>query len=272
WLPTPAQPGIHTTLTIVPFGPLFQIPFAALIDADSKYLIQRYAIRTTPSLTVLRYTRERAAALKDAPTVAAIFGDPTMPAGIPDLPGAKEEALSVASIFKSGTPETGPAATEAEFRREAPLATEIHLATHGYVNEAQPLLSGVILGASEGTDPAYTRDGFLTVAEVFRLHLNARLVTLSACDTGLGATTADGVFGLQSAFLSAGSASLLSTLWKVNDTATSRLMQTFYRGVQADPKHDRAEALRQAQLVLIETKQMAAPVYWGAFLLTGEAR
>lgn len=190
-----------------------------------------------------------------------------------DLPGAMAEVkeLAVPLATSPYRMRTAERATEAAFRIDAPSATEIHLATHGYINAAQPLLSGVVLAASAGDEPAYLHDGYLTVAEVFRLKLNARLVTLSACETGLGATGADGVFGLQSAFLSAGSASLLSTLWKVDDTATSLLMKGFYERLEADPKHDRAKALQEAQLALLATGEWKAPVYWAPFVLTGEA-
>ncbi|HET6383160.1 MAG TPA: CHAT domain-containing tetratricopeptide repeat protein [Armatimonadota bacterium] len=271
WLPAPSS-GDTRTLTIVPFGPLLQVPFAALVAPDGEYLVQKYAIRTAPSLTVLRYTRRRSEALRNTAMRPLVFGDPVMPQGFSPLPGAMAEAKKVAAMLDDSHPRVRADASEASFRKLAPAATEIHLATHGFVDELQPRLSGIILSASKGPGPEYERDGYLTVAEVFQLKLNARLVTLSACDTGLGPAGADGVFGLQSAFLTAGAASLLSSLWGVNDAGTAKLMTAFYHQMETDPAHDRAKALRAAQLSLLGTPEFRQPFYWAAFQLTGETR
>ncbi|MBI2509532.1 MAG: CHAT domain-containing protein [Betaproteobacteria bacterium] len=135
----------------------------------------------------------------------------------------------------------------------------IHLATHGKFQAESPLDSGLML-ARDGEN-----DGLLRVGELYSMDLDAELVTLSACETGLGKVdNGDDVVGLTRGFLYAGARSIVASLWSVEDRATAELMKAFYEGLQGAGKRD---ALRQAQL-----KTRAAfphPYFWAAFQLVG---
>src|SRR5207249_783074 len=142
----------------------------------------------------------------------------------------------------------------AEATRERLLATPgletasvIHVATHGQADEFESARAGLWLAASAEQGP-----GFLSVADVLRLKLAADLVTLSACETGIGRVArGEGVLGLPRAFLAAGARGVLVSLWKVNDRSTSDLMEAFYRGLLKDRK-DGARALAEAKRRMIE--------------------
>ena len=142
----------------------------------------------------------------------------------------------------------------------------VHFATHGIVDEEKPARSGVILSL-KGNEK---EDGVLQVTEIMRLKLNADLVTLSACRTGLGRVVGgEGVLGLTRAFIYAGSHSVVASLWNVNDTATAELMKSFYANLKKGEPKD--EALRQAKLTLLKGKQTTwrHPYYWAPFVLVG---
>jgi CHAT domain-containing protein len=109
-------------------------------------------------------------------------------------------------------------------------------------------------------------DGLLQVREIRHLHLNADLVTLSACDTGVGPVGEEGVADIENAFIEAGAKSVVSALWEVNDHATADLMIDYYR--QLGRGESKAEALRQAQLDMIKSGQ--PPGSWAGFELDGE--
>jgi len=173
----------------------------------------------------------------------------------------------------------------------------IHFATHGLLNEDRPPYSGLILSlSSEGKAPApathkpgqagpkavdgapqsairnpQLEDGLLQVYEVFNLKLNADLVVLSACETGLGKEVkGEGLIGLTHAFFYAGTPSVLVSLWKVQDRSTADLMVNFYQ--QLDRAQNKTEALRQAKLKLIQNNRYAHPYYWAPFVLIGEPK
>lgn len=143
----------------------------------------------------------------------------------------------------------------------------VHFAAHGVVDEENPRRSGIILSL-DGSDK---EDGILQMTEIMRLKLNADLVTLSACRTGLGKlVNGEGVLGLTRAFLYAGTRSVIASLWNVNVTATAELMTAFYRNLKRGLPKD--EALRQAKLELLNGKQPAwrHPYFWASFVLMGE--
>jgi CHAT domain-containing protein len=139
----------------------------------------------------------------------------------------------------------------------------IHLATHADLDEEDPLGSALLLHP-EGSD-----SGRLEVQEIFGLDLHASLVILSACDTSLGKLTrGDELIGLTRAFIYAGTPSVISTLWRVEDRASYELMRVFYRNLRAG--QSKGDALRQAQLVTLQ--EYPHPYYWAAYQLVGEAR
>jgi CHAT domain-containing protein len=153
-----------------------------------------------------------------------------------------------------------------------PQAKLIHLATHGLMDDFKGLgVPGALaLAPSEGSRTLASSgnsDGLLTAGELLNLRLNADLVVLSACDTGRGKITGDGVIGLSRSLISAGAPSVIVSLWAVPDGPTAFLMTEFYRNLQKTP--DKAQALRQAMLAT--QKSYSDPVNWAAFVLIGEA-
>ncbi|RIK71459.1 hypothetical protein DCC62_21800, partial [candidate division KSB1 bacterium] len=142
----------------------------------------------------------------------------------------------------------------------------VHLATHGFVNESNPKLSGLMLASIDSPQ----EDGILYLGEIYNLDLNADLVVLSACETGLGKIAkGEGLIGLSRGFLYAGAANLLVSLWQVNDASTANLMIDFYQNMLAGKS--KAAALREAKLRMIEQQaKYAKPYYWAPFVLIGK--
>jgi len=250
----------------LPQGSLFWVPFPALLDANGHYLIEQHTVLTAPSIQVLAQTQQRRQQLSGQGD-RLIVGNPTMPSygnppePLPPLPGAEEEARAIAQFF--GEPiMIGKHATEAAIRNRFSHANLIHLATHGLLDDQQPLNSSLALAPTAG------EDGFLTASEILDLKLNADLVVLSACDTGKGKITGDGVLGLSRALIAAGTPSVIVSLWAVPDTPTAELMVAFYQHRQN--RLDKAQALRQAMLQT--KKNHPHPINWAAFTLIGEAQ
>jgi CHAT domain-containing protein/Flp pilus assembly protein TadD len=264
----PASPENH--VIFIPQDDLFLVPFAALQDSSEQYLIQKHTILTAPSIQVLDFTRQPRK--PGTQTEILIVGNPIMPKiadsvgeapqPLPPLPGAEKEALAIAQIFN--TPAlTGTDATETFIKTQLKNAKLIHLATHGLLDDLGTGIPGIL-----ALTPSAEDDGLLTASEILNLSLNADLVVLSACDTGRGVITGDGVYGLSRSLISAGSQSIVVSLWSVPDDSTAFLMSEFYRQLQQNP--DKAQALRQAMLTTLQQKQYAAPVSWAAFTLIGE--
>jgi CHAT domain-containing protein/Tfp pilus assembly protein PilF len=268
----PTNPEAH--VIFIPQGPLFLIPFPALQDEQGKYLIEKHTILTAPSIQVLNLTRQ---ARQSLPPVTQsnvlVVGNPTMPTlrlnpdqppqALSPLPGAEQEALAIAELLKT-QPLIGNAATEAAIVQQLPQARSIHLATHGLLDEVKSLNLGI--PGAIALAPGNSQDGLLTSSEILNLNLKAELVVLSACDTGQGKITGDGVIGLSRAFISAGVPSVVVSLWAVPDAPTANLMTEFYRQMQRNP--DKAQALRSAMLTTMQ--QHPEPKDWAAFTLIGE--
>jgi len=267
----PKDPNAH--VIFIPQGSLFQVPFPALQDASGTYLIEKHTILTAPSIQVLDLTRQQRQKLAQKPAnsrSALVLGNPTMPSvsaypGEPKqqlspLPGAEAEARAIAPLLNTQAI-TGAQGTKAQIVQKMPQASIIHLATHGLLDDVRGLGSAIALAPS-GSD-----DGLLTAFEIFDMKLQANLVVLSACNTGFGRITGDGVIGLSRALISAGVPSVIVSLWAVPDAPTSELMQSFYQNLQNNP--DKAQALRQAMLATMKTHP--GPRNWAAFTLIGEA-
>jgi len=256
-LPTDPQDRV----TFIPQDTLFLIPFAAIPDGQGEYLIDHHTILTAPSIQVLEFTRSQQESLDRSIRAALVVGNPTMPDDLSSLPGAEIEAQAIAKRLNI-SPLIGSQATESAVTRRMGQSRLIHLATHGILDDLQ---TG-FLGSLSFTPDANT-NGYLESREIIALQLNAELVVLSACDTGRGEITGDGILGLSRSFIAAGSSSLLVSLWKVPDEPTGLLMQSFYQNLQDGL--DKAQALRQAML---QTRQeYPNPFNWGAFTLIGEA-
>jgi CHAT domain-containing protein len=165
---------------------------------------------------------------------------------------------------------TGSDASEQAFRRDAPTRRVLHLATYGILNKPNPLFSYVDLARGGG------HDGRLEVHEVFGLTLAADLVVLSACQTALGSgaladvPAGDDWVGLSRAFLSAGAAQVVATLWPVEDRATAELMRRFYERFMG--ASDAGSALAAAQRALLAAPATAHPFYWAGFVSVGGSR
>jgi CHAT domain-containing protein len=145
----------------------------------------------------------------------------------------------------------------------------IHFATHGLLNNIHPELSGIVLSLVD--KEGHQQDGFLWLQDIYNLKLSAELVTLSACQTGLGKEIkGEGLIGLARGFMYAGAPRVVASLWKVDDRATSELMKRFYQGMLGPEALRPAEALRQAQLSIWKEKQWREPYYWAAFVLHGD--
>ena len=234
------------------------------------YLIEKHTILTAPAIQVLELTRKqrKQVAAKDV----LVVGNPTMPSispqlgkppqQLPSLPGAEQEANAIAQLFNTKAI-TGSYATKSAIVQQMQKAKIIHLATHGLLDDFKGQgVPGAIALASSGED-----NGLLTSSEIFDMKLNAELVVLSACDTGRGTITGDGVIGLSRSLISAGVPSVIVSLWSVPDAPTASLMTEFY--TQMRQNSDKATALRQAMLTTM--KQHPNPKNWAAFTLIGEA-
>ncbi|MEO0768816.1 MAG: CHAT domain-containing protein, partial [Cyanobacteria bacterium J06649_4] len=180
---------------------------------------------------------------------------------LPSLPHAETEAIQIAQLLNTNAL-VGAAATETAVKQRLEEANLIHLASHGLYQEDGDALQSKIALASNSEE----QDGFLTAEEILDYSLQADLVVLSACDTGRGSITGDGVIGLSRSFIAAGTPSVMVSLWQVPDAATSTLMTQFYQNRQT---LDKAQSLRQAMLYMIE--QDLEPKDWAAFTLIGEA-
>ena len=260
----------------IPQQSLFLAPFPALQDESGKYLIEKHTILTAPSIQVLDLTRkqrQRIRAHVGAPLQindALVVGNPTMPSVSPypgekpqplaPLPGAEQEAKAIAPLLNT-QPLIGNQATESVIKQLLPNARLIHLATHGLLDNFRGIGSAIALTPS-GND-----DGLLKAEEILNMNLNAELVVLSACDTGRGRITGDGVVGLSRSIISAGVPSVIVSLWSVPDAPTAFLMSEFYQNLQKNP--DKAQALRQAMLTTM--KEHPNPKDWAAFTLIGES-
>ena len=144
----------------------------------------------------------------------------------------------------------------------------IHFATHGIFNDVRPELSGLIL--SRVDERGGRRDGFLRTDDIYNLRLNADLVVLSACRTGLGRNVnGEGILGITRGFMYAGSRSIVASLWKVNDEATAELMGHFYQGMFRKGLPPSA-ALRAAKEQIWKQERWRPPYFWAAFVMQGE--
>ncbi|MGD1943106.1 MAG: CHAT domain-containing protein [Leptolyngbyaceae cyanobacterium] len=247
----------------VPQEHLFLVPFAALQDEQGTYLIEQHTLAITPSIQVLELTSNRAAPANAAAPNALVVGNPSpMPGSFVPLPNAETEAATVADLL-SATPLLRDAATEAEVKAALAEADIIHLATHGEFNSTQPLQGALALA------PDAQNDGFLTAAEILEQPLQASLAILSACDTGRGRITGDGVIGLSRSFMATGVPQVVVSLWQVPDQQTADLMIDFH--TERLKQGNTPQALREAMLSALATYPND-PALWAAFVQVGSAQ
>ena len=242
-------------LSIVAHGALHYLPFASLFDGQ-RYLAEKYSIRMLPSASVLKYLRP--SGTNEFKSIL-MMGNPDLRDPAMDLPGAQAEAETLAKAMSSAQLLLRDKASRTSFMSLAPAAQLIHVASHGEFDASNPLSSGLLLAGDTRAN------GRLTVSDVYQLGLDAEMVTLSACETGLGRiASGDDVVSFTRGFLYAGSSSVLASLWQVDDDSTTFLMTRFYQHLRT---MGRGAALRQAQL---DTRaKYPHPYFWASFYMTG---
>jgi len=298
-------------LIIVPDGILHYLPFETLItqkvnqDEGVNYLLKDYQISYAPSASVLGYLQDEGKKVRRKRLQLLAFGDPsfgrisemaaargeenmavemelnaeeTANRGLYErrgftfrrLPFSGTEVMEIADLFPPSekTVYLGERAKEEVVKSEALERFKyIHFATHGIIEQKVPSRSGIVLTLDE--DP--TEDGFLQVNEIFNLKLDADVVVLSACQTGLGRLRkGEGIIGLARAFMYAGTPSVVVSLWNINDRSTASLMKNFYACLKKGSNKTEALQLAKLQMLQSERKLYRHPFYWAAFVLIGD--
>jgi CHAT domain-containing protein len=288
----PAEPRIAVArrILISPDGPLHTLPFVALMR-HGRWLAEQKPIHTVLSATVYAEVKKsRRQGSEATPAVLAAFGDPRYPPlppghsspADPDiraaivrdleltpLPATRDEVRGIAALYPEARTFLGTEATEERVKSIGKDVRYLHFACHGLVDARFPLNSALALSMpdhpGEGQD-----NGLLQAWEIFEsMHLDADLVTLSACDSAMGSEMGgEGLIGLTRAFQYAGARSVLASLWSVSDVSTADLMKRFYGYLREGRSKD--EALQATQVELIRSRGFAHPYYWAAFQLTGD--
>jgi CHAT domain-containing protein/tetratricopeptide (TPR) repeat protein len=300
--PAARQPVLTAKrLLLSPDGPLWNLPFAALVTNDTgppRYLGLEKPLTYTPSLTLFAQFRNGQGLMpKNRKPVILAVGKPVfhrqpaivataeprprktrgersvlLPDGSPPdpLPQTGREAAAIARLY-GGKPLIGEVATEASIRRHVGQADVVHLATHGYLHPHRGMSSGVLLTVPKREPKTLDsiNDGALLAWEIRdQLKLRAELVVLSACETGKGNNVrGEGIVGLTRALQYAGARSIVASQWKVNDASTTTLMVAFHQKLRAGLPKD--EALRQAMQLVKSNPETALPYYWAPFFLIG---
>lgn len=267
-------------LVIIPDGSLHLLPFSALATG-SAYVLKTHTVDVAPSSTVYEMLERRSESREAVdmpyigvaawtqpadtrnPILRAING-PQRSQLIP-LPDSRKEVETIAEdLPHPSTILLGADATESRFKRVSMDSTEVvHLALHGYADLDYPDRSALVFAPEPSNS---TEDGLLQVREIRGLHLKAKLITLSACNTGVGPVGEAGVANLVNAFIEAGADSVVSTLWELEDHTTEHLMTQFYAQLA---NHERkVDALRAAQLELLD--KGVPPYYWASFQVVGD--
>lgn len=264
-------------ICIVPDGFLWNVPFPALMSTSDRFLIEDHAVYYAPSLSVLR-EMNRVDRRKTKDTSLIAFGNPVIDKDeqrnteLCPLTEAETEVKSIANSFAPTDSKVfiGREATETLFKALAPTYSVIHLATHGVIDNRQPLYSHLLLTKTEGKQE---NDGLLEAREIMEMNLGADLAVLSACDTANGKISpGEGVMGMSWAFFVAGTRSMLVSQWKVDSRSTSELMTNFYEGLRPNPNWSvgkKAGALKAAALNVLKHQQYRHPFYWSGFVLVG---
>ncbi|MEO8247790.1 MAG: CHAT domain-containing tetratricopeptide repeat protein [Burkholderiales bacterium] len=248
-------------LVIVPHGPLHYLPFQAL-RVNGSYLIEQHPVSVAPSASIA-VRLARAGNRVDAELAA--FGNPRIGDKY-ELPGAEAEVKRLARLFPGSQIYLGAAATKTQFAQAVAKSTLVHVAAHAEADQVDPLYSRILLANEDG------RQNFLEAREILGLQLSGTaLVTLSACESGLGRIgDGDEVLGFTRSFLAAGTKVLIASLWPVADEATSILMTALY-GELAKGR-DVQQAMQAGQLAVLRAPGLAHPLFWAPFNLIGDWR
>ena len=287
--PLRASLGDATRLLISPDGLLNLVPFEAFVDEDGRYLIERYATSYLTSGRDLLRLQVTATRRNNSVVIVAdpLFGEPGTTSVAPSahqfaddlssmyfapLAGSGAEARAINALFPEATLLTGKNATKAAMTHlEAPRI--LHIASHGFFLQQKvenPLLRSGLALAGANLKYGSHDDGILTALEASALNLRGtQLVTLSACDSGIGEVrNGEGVYGLRRAFVLAGAETLVMALWPVSDASSRETMAAYYAGLEAGI--GRGDALRQAKLEMLKRNGRRHPYYWASFIQFGE--
>ena len=254
---TPVEKYLNgaSRLIFVPHLSLHYLPFGLLLTKEGKRLVENYEIATLPTVRLLNRQKDKKN-IKDLK--ALIISNP-----IGDLKHANEEAEAIEKIITGPTLLTGVEAKKERILKDFGKYSLIHFACHAKVNHASPMLSELVV--STGTEGEKTR---ITLSEIFFTKNNADLVVLSGCETGIGdITPGDEITCFPRAFIYAGAKTVLVSLWEIDDSSTSILMQEFYKE-WVQNKQSKAKALQLAQLSMIAKGY--SPYHWAGFQLIGK--
>jgi CHAT domain-containing protein/uncharacterized protein HemY len=272
-------PKSISDLVIIATGRMGIIPFETLLTKEVKeipdlselpYLLRRFSVRYEFSAGLVLQKKRDANPSKISSVM--VCAPVTFPAKdkLNDLPGTESEVNAIASLFKEKNINS-----QVYLRAQANEATIksnslknyslIHFATHGIVDESSPELSRIYL-----QNDSKTEDGNLFAGEIYNLEFNANLVSLSACQTGLGKISkGEGVIGLSRALVYAGAKNIIVSFWSVADESTAQLMADFYRKMLDNPSETYSQSLRKAKLNLLTIEKYKSPYYWAPFVLIG---
>ena len=262
-----------TDLIIIPSGRLGTLPFEALPRGKAAIpdqfgnpcWVHFYSIGYEFSTALLAQKAKR----KAAPSSSIFLCAPiqfSKSQNLGELPGTEAEVNFIAGLFgKNALLKKSGEATETMVKQTALKDYKfIHFATHGIVDEESPELSRIFLKESA------TDDGDLFSGEIYGLALNADMVALSACQTGLGKVSkGEGVIGLSRALVYAGARNIMVSYWSVSDASTSQLMTGFYQNVLKSNSISYRKNLQQVKIKMISEKKYAEPFYWAPFVLIG---
>ncbi|MEP6740871.1 MAG: CHAT domain-containing protein [bacterium] len=289
--PAHSQLRDKTTIIIVPDSVLWDLPFQALRSAENRYVIEDHAIFYAPSLTVLREMVRAHAESKNSSqpqTTLLAFGNPalskrtvdqirraSMDEKLEPLPEAEKQVKALSQLYGLSQSKvyTGSEAREDRVKAEAGRYRVLQFATHGVLDNRNPMYSHLVLSQAQGDS---NEDGLLEAWEMMKLDLHADMVVLSACETGRGRIGAgEGIIGMSWALFVAGSPTTVVSQWKVDSASTTDLMLEFHRNlkfaVQAPTTHmTKAKALQQASLKLLRDKNYSHPFYWASFVVVGD--
>lgn len=263
-------------LIIVPHSVMHYLPFSLLINKNGDYLVNHYEIRTEPSASVWKLCHDKidtagkfltAYALGSAEmklqdagagvTRETLFlSEEVIRGGFAPLPATEGEVKEIAGLYSDNNILIGRDMNFNGVKDSIDKGNLVHFATHGVLDSDHPLFSGLVLS-----------DEILSVSDIFAMKLNANLVVLSACNTGIGRmSSGDEILGITRAFMYAGTPTVIASLWSVSDESTAILMKNFYKRLKEG--NTAAASLRAAQIDLM--KEFPQPFYWAPFIVTGK--
>ena len=268
----PIRDLLHSDeVVIVPQGPLCLAPYAALMDLKSNYLCETFKIRLLPSLYSLRLI-QNCPADWHSKTGALLVGDPWVQEvpvvygkkPLEQLEWAEKEVQMIGEILHT-VPLVGKQATKDEILTRISSVALVHIAAHGNMETGEIALAPNTTRSSPIPDK---EDYLLTMKDVLKAKIRARLVVLSCCHSAWGEVKSEGVVGIARAFLGAGARSVLVSLWAIDDEATMEFMKVFYQ--QLVHGRSASEALNKAMKSMRESDRFSAVKYWAPFVLIGD--